>query len=298
MSGADVIILGAGLAGLTAGRALADAGRSVILLDKGRRPGGRAAERASPHGPFAHGLPWMREDAPDGWTQWRGVFVPPEGVGSWVEGISEGLDVRRSVTATAVERADRWTVRADGPAGPLELTAPDLLCTLPPPQAARLLPQAAEALEDVRMAPGWSLMAAFSEPTGLDPARAPEGDRLIPEHDRPGTGTPERWTWQLGPEESRPILEMDRDAAAAVLLGQLATFADGPLPAPDYIRAHRWRFSHPETALGQPVLMAGGAILAGDWCLASGREDAAAAAFRSGRAAAEALGVPPGGARG
>src|SRR3569832_747582 len=41
----DVIIVGAGLAGLMAGRVLANAGKRVVLLDKGRSIGGRMATR-------------------------------------------------------------------------------------------------------------------------------------------------------------------------------------------------------------------------------------------------------------
>jgi phytoene dehydrogenase-like protein len=59
----DVIIVGGGLAGLAAGAYLARAGRQVTILEKGRRPGGRAQTRErdgyffnlGPHALFAGG---------------------------------------------------------------------------------------------------------------------------------------------------------------------------------------------------------------------------------------------------
>ena len=45
MSPQDVVIVGAGLAGVACARELRAAGRSVRILDRGRRPGGRMASR-------------------------------------------------------------------------------------------------------------------------------------------------------------------------------------------------------------------------------------------------------------
>ncbi|MEL7087805.1 MAG: FAD-dependent oxidoreductase, partial [Planctomycetota bacterium] len=51
LSPARVLVIGAGVAGMTCARKRASAGQRVTVLDKGRRPGGRLATRVSREGP-------------------------------------------------------------------------------------------------------------------------------------------------------------------------------------------------------------------------------------------------------
>lgn len=61
----DVVIVGAGAAGLSAARRLTDKGRSVIVLEAAQRVGGRAyTDTTSLGAPFDHGCSWIN-DAPN-----------------------------------------------------------------------------------------------------------------------------------------------------------------------------------------------------------------------------------------
>jgi len=85
----DVIIIGAGMAGLMAARVLEDAGKTVVVLDKGRSVGGRMATRRVGDGLADHGAQFftVREAAfqeyVDQWQKDGLVFV-------WSHGFSNG----------------------------------------------------------------------------------------------------------------------------------------------------------------------------------------------------------------
>ena len=55
----DVLVIGAGIAGLTAAAELQRGGRRVLLLDKGRGVGGRLASRRIDGATFDHGAQFI-----------------------------------------------------------------------------------------------------------------------------------------------------------------------------------------------------------------------------------------------
>ena len=61
----DLLIIGTGIAGLAAGRIAQQAGQSVVLIDKGRRVGGRVATRRADGFLFNHGAQFASSTSAD-----------------------------------------------------------------------------------------------------------------------------------------------------------------------------------------------------------------------------------------
>jgi monoamine oxidase len=94
----DVIVVGAGAAGLAAGRCLAGSGVSVLVLEARDRIGGRASTQATPGGPSVDlGCEWLHSADRNPWTGIaRGLgFTIDENLPDW------GARVARSHGATA-----------------------------------------------------------------------------------------------------------------------------------------------------------------------------------------------------
>jgi len=201
-----VAVIGAGVAGLTCARTLADHGVPVMVLDKGRRPGGRLSTRE--HGPrrFDHGAQFFTARDPrfrrmvEGWQE-EGVvaewsprivrldrevgmepartarrFVGVPGMQSLAAHLGEELPVRCGVQVTGVEAgppptgpgAPGWIVRTEAGEGlgPFEI----VVVALPPKQAAPLLeasPGLSARATGVEMAPCWTVMVEFPERLAL-----------------------------------------------------------------------------------------------------------------------------------
>ena len=69
MSHFDVIVVGAGAAGLSAARRLQDAGRRCVVLEARARPGGRAVTDHSLDAPADLGAAWLHFGDQSHWTQ-------------------------------------------------------------------------------------------------------------------------------------------------------------------------------------------------------------------------------------
>ena len=285
-------MVGSGVAGLTAARALVDAGHRVVVVDKGRRPGGRLATADLADGARAdHGAQFLTVRSAelttdlDGWLadgvvhEWcRGFggvdghprYVGTAGMAGLAARMAEGLDVRQSVPVDAVVPVPggwsvSWPAAHGSPAGSLSCAAVVLTC--PVPQSAALLGNAA-AVPDVAYDPTLSLVVALDGPASVP---APGGVQA--------TDDPV-WSW-VGDNQAKgvspvPSVTLHTTAAVAArrwdddreqLVADLLTAARPWLATSAVVdvRLHRWRFATPVRPRPERWLeVAPGAFLAGD----------------------------------
>ena len=306
-----IAIIGAGLAGISAARALIARGHAVTIFDKGRGPGGRlATRRIEAEGrklQFDHGAQYLRAESADfasalteaGTAPWpdaaRRVGVPSmSAVPRALLGDIPCVAARHVGQITG--QPDAWTLRhwdarQVRPGKPLPETAPEeagpfaaVLLTMPATQAREVLGQHAPRLHDalaaIRYAPCWTVMAAFNTPLALPETLRPEEhaigwaarDSAKPARD----AGQENWVIQAGPAWTRAHLELPAEDIAQPLMAALASFSAAPLPAPFMAVAHRWRYSLLEAPLGEPCLWDDAARIgyASDGCI-GGRAEAA-----------------------
>ena len=120
---ADVVVIGAGLAGLVAARRLAEAGRDVVVLEASDGVGGR-----------------VRTDEVDGFLLDRGfqvLLTAYPAVRRWLD--LDALDLRAFAPGVVVHRAGRTVRLADPFRAPIAAAASLLSPTVTPLDALRLL---------------------------------------------------------------------------------------------------------------------------------------------------------------
>jgi renalase len=321
MKAIDVVVVGAGWAGLTAASRLAARGISVTVLDKARGPGGRSSTRREGKFSFDHGAQYFtaRSEAfrrrVESWeaaglvAQWRPrlrVFgrqpeggngtpdrrlVALPGMNGLLRRFAEGLDCRYLQRVDRIRFDGRWQVECDDGT---RLGCSALLLTAPPPQAATLLgadhPLHAQ-LKAVQMLPCWALMLGYEKPVqaDFDAAFVNQGNLawIARNNTKPQRGSGESWVIHASAHWSVSQLESSPEQVAAAMLRDLRqlepAFAGSPLLA----CAHRWRHALAEAPLHAGCLLDGETrlALAGDWCGGSRIEGA----WSSGVAAARRL---------
>ncbi|USX53819.1 NAD(P)/FAD-dependent oxidoreductase [Lentzea sp. HUAS12] len=301
MSFVDVVVVGAGIAGLSCARALSEGGARVRVLERGRVVGGRLASRRI-NGRYADiGAAYLVADDPafvaqtESW-QARGLARPwtdtlrvypagtdargpvrwaaPGGLRSLATDLADGLDVRLSTPVDSVE-----SIAQDADAVVLAMPGPQALKLSPPPAIASAAasqswrPVIAAVL--TYPARSWNgLRGAFVNDHPVLATVCDDGDRrgdaapVLVAH-----STPELASEHLdAPAEAGPIL------ASAV--GVLLDIAASP-----QIETHRWTYAQPEKGFEVPYARDGQVWLCGD---AFGRPRVQTA-WLSGRAVARAL---------
>jgi renalase len=308
----DILIIGGGMAGLSAATALAQAGRSTIVLDKGRGPGGRmAARRVELDGEtvsFDHGAQYFTARDPAfraAVAAWEAAGVaarwPAAGEEAWVgtprmnapiRAMAEALDVRWGVRAERLERTPQgWLVAA----GEARFTATTVLVAVPAEQAAVLLAEVAADLAamagGVQSAPCWAVMVGFAAPLPLseDTFRSDTAPISWAARNsaKPGRFGTETWVIHASAARSRAIIDLPKDEAAAALLADFFAATGTAAASPVHLGAHRWLYALPQALPGgaarfDPALRLG---IAGDYCHSPRVEGA----WLSGRALAEAV---------
>jgi renalase len=297
------LIIGAGLAGLTAARHLTQRGQAVILLDKGRGVGGRLATRRIEHARADHGAQYFSARTPDFQqlvqemirenvvTEWRvatGEDNPfgsryPRYIGTeGMNGIAKYL--ARDLTILTNERVVKLEINPAG--GCFALTEADqtytadrVICTLPAPQALSLLHDSQfalavadeAALQAIHYQPCIAVMVLLNAPSRIP----------TPGAFRFGDDNPISWVadnTQKGISPSQPSVtihasaavsaarfDSDLDTLARELIGQLA----GWIPADSVVsvQTHRWRYSLADVRHPEPFLAVPGPfplLLGGD----------------------------------
>lgn len=317
-----VAVIGAGMAGLTAARSLADQGHTVTVLDKGRSPGGRMATRRIDGAHLDHGPQfftvrteafstvvdrWRAEDRVRHWCDGFGSvdghprYVGTAGMNALAKSMAEGLDVRcdRLVFTVRPGRAGhRWSVVIDDAT---EVGADAVVLTCPLPQSASLLVDAGvdvpEDLWRIDYDRTLALLTVLDAPSAVPPPGGRNAESLggtpfsfIGDQTQRGVSTVPSVTFHAGADWSAEHWDADPDTVRALLLEAAAPWI-GPATV-TAAQVKRWRFATPQRLWPEPCWTSddGSVVLAGD-AFAGPKATGSnlEGAFTSGRAAATVL---------
>jgi renalase len=306
----NVAIVGAGIAGLSAARALVDQGHRVKVFERGQVAGGRIATRVIepielPRGlsgavAFDHGAQyftvrdqrfselaaeWERDRTIARWTGrvvsfdgegWEDVaggthrYVGTPGMDAIAASLAAGIDIEYGSRIGSVDQLRR--------------DVEHIIVAVPADQARALVstvPVLLSTSNHVAMTPNWTVMAAFDErvPARFDAAfvsSSPLG--WIARN----TSKPKRnwkidcWVLQASAAWSQAHANDQSNDVGAFLMEAFEDLIPAGLPRAFHAGVHRWRHAQadPPLAIGAIHDAQSRITLCGDWCRGSRIEDA------------------------
>jgi predicted NAD/FAD-dependent oxidoreductase len=323
----DVIVVGAGLAGLAAAERLAARGRSVVIVDKGRSVGGRLATRRIGDARLDHGAQFMtvrseefaaRIDAwraaalVDIWHRGLGTddghprYRATAGMNSLAKDLAAALpddlvQIHCSQMAFSINPDDatnRWRVLIDDGSA---WTAPAVIVTAPIPQAVSLLIDSGvelpEALAGIDYHRTIAVMVVLDGPSAVPPPGALGADALcdgifsfVADQHLKRVSCHPAVTLHANDQWSLDNWDLDADAAAGAMIDAAAPWLGSAGIVEHQLK--RWRLATPQRLWPERCWVSpdGAVVLAGDaFGTATTERSNAEGAYLSGRAAADAV---------
>lgn len=295
----DVLVVGAGLAGLSAAAKLNKLGVDVLVVDKGRGLGGRLAGRRIGGASFDHGAQFITTHDPrflNQVRQWIDAGVAEEWFSSYpglpnslvhyrgvptmnavAKHLGLGLEIKRSTRVEEISAdIDGWKANLDNGQS---VRSRSLLITSPVPQTIELLAASNVKLtteNQARLArityeSCIAVLAIMNKPSAIKApgAMAIDGGAVawISDNQQKGVSATPAVTIHASAEFSAKHFDASRDKVARTLIEAATPYLGG-----DVIKyeVHGWRYSKPLTIDDSPCMIAsdGGGlpplVLAGD----------------------------------
>lgn len=323
-------MIGAGIAGLTCARTLAENGINVTVFDKSRGVGGRTSTRRSgEHLRFNHGAQYftvMSEEfgrhvknwlATDVITSWDGRvvvlndsgrieetndskprYIGTSGMNAVAKFLADGLNVTlKTRIESLASQHGQWVLNDEH--GESDGAFDVVVVAIPSSQAAELLAGVhpfADRCQSVKMLPTMAAMVSFDQPLNVDfDAAFVQSSKLAWAMRFPNLSATNTDCWTLhGTNEwSEQIVDNEVSDSAAELLQEFISMTGEDDASVQSVAGHRWRYAVADEPLEALSLCDAncGLFVCGDWCVGNRVESAWASGQDTAKAILDSLGI-------